>query len=134
VNVNVTLLFARSRYDEVIDAYLTGIERRAATGEAVDTIASVASFFVSRIDAKADEELPDRSPVRGRVAVANAKLTPRGRDGEAGANPVSSGADSRRPSEADADRALGAAGGRGCGGAPGCRTGRGNGSSRTAAC
>jgi transaldolase len=74
VNVNVTLLFARSRYDEVIDAYLTGIERRAATGEAVDTIASVASFFVSRIDAKADEELPDRSPVRGRVAVANAKL------------------------------------------------------------
>jgi transaldolase len=74
VNVNVTLLFARRRYDEVIDAYLTGIERRVATGEPVDTIASVASFFVSRIDAKADEQLPDHSPERGRVAVANAKL------------------------------------------------------------
>jgi transaldolase len=74
VNVNVTLLFARSRYDEVIDAYLTGIERRAAAGDAVDTIASVASFFVSRVDAKADEQLPDHSPLRGRVAVANAKL------------------------------------------------------------
>lgn len=74
VNVNVTLLFARSRYDEVIDAYLTGIERRVAAGEAVDTIASVASFFVSRIDAKADQQLPEHAPVRGRVAVANAKL------------------------------------------------------------
>jgi transaldolase len=74
VNVNVTLLFARSRYDEVIDAYLTGVERRVAAGKTVDTIASVASFFVSRVDAKADEQLPDRSPLRGRVAVANAQL------------------------------------------------------------
>jgi transaldolase len=74
VNVNVTLLFARSRYDQVIDAYLTGLERRVAAGEPVDTIASVASFFVSRVDAKADKELPEGSPLRGRVAVANAKL------------------------------------------------------------
>jgi transaldolase len=74
VNVNVTLLFARSRYDQIIDAYLTGLERRVAAGEPVDTIASVASFFVSRVDAKADKELPEGSPLRGRVAVANAKL------------------------------------------------------------
>ncbi len=74
VNVNITLLFARSRYDQVIDAYLTGLERRAAAGEAVDRIASVASFFVSRVDAKADEQLPNDSSLRGRVAVANAKL------------------------------------------------------------
>jgi transaldolase len=65
VNVNVTLLFARSRYDQVIDAYLTGLERRVAAGEPVDTIASVASFFVSRVDAKADKELPEGSPLRG---------------------------------------------------------------------
>lgn len=74
VNVNVTLLFARSRYDQVIDAYLTGLERRVAASEPVDTIASVASFFVSRVDAKADEQLPEGSSLRGRVAVANAKL------------------------------------------------------------
>jgi transaldolase len=44
VNVNITLLFARSRYDEVIEAYLTGLERRAAAGDSVDTVSSVASF------------------------------------------------------------------------------------------
>jgi transaldolase len=74
VNVNVTLLFARGRYDEVIASYLTGIERRVAAGEPVDKVASVASFFVSRIDTKADEQLPADSPLRGRVAIANAKL------------------------------------------------------------
>ena len=74
VNVNVTLLFARSRYDEVIEAYLTGLERRVAAGDSVDAISSVASFFVSRVDAKADQQLPHDSPLRGRVAVANAKL------------------------------------------------------------
>jgi transaldolase len=74
LNINVTLLFARSRYDDVIEAYVAGLERRAAAGKAVDTIASVASFFVSRVDAKADDQLPEPSPLRGRVAVANAKL------------------------------------------------------------
>lgn len=74
VNVNVTLLFARKRYDEVIESYLSGLERRAAGGNSVDTISSVASFFVSRVDAKADEQLPQASPLRGRVAIANAKL------------------------------------------------------------
>ncbi|HWI03263.1 MAG TPA: transaldolase family protein, partial [Acidimicrobiales bacterium] len=52
VNVNVTLLFSVDRYEQVIDAYLAGLERRLAAGESVDAIASVASFFVSRVDAR----------------------------------------------------------------------------------
>jgi transaldolase len=73
VNVNVTLLFAVERYAEVIEAYLTGLERRAAAGEPLDRVASVASFFVSRVDTKADAELPPDSPLRGQVAIANAR-------------------------------------------------------------
>lgn len=73
VNVNVTLLFSVDRYEQVIDAYLTGLERRLAAGHSVDTIASVASFFVSRVDAKADPALPAGSPLRGQIAVANAR-------------------------------------------------------------
>ena len=72
VNVNVTLLFSVDRYEQVIDAYLAGLERRIHAGEPVGAIASVASFFVSRIDAKADAVLPADSPLRGRVAIANA--------------------------------------------------------------
>jgi transaldolase len=72
VNVNVTLLFSVARYEQVIDAYINGLERRAAAGEPVDAIASVASFFVSRVDAKADALLPAGSNLRGRVAIANA--------------------------------------------------------------
>jgi transaldolase len=60
------------RYEQVIDAYVTGLERRLAAGQPVDTIASVASFFVSRVDAKADAVLPADSDLRGRVAIANA--------------------------------------------------------------
>jgi transaldolase len=72
VNVNVTLLFSVERYDQMIDAYLAGLERRATTGEPVAGIASVASFFVSRVDAEADARLPADSPLRGKVAIANA--------------------------------------------------------------
>ncbi|MGH2742899.1 MAG: transaldolase [Thermoleophilaceae bacterium] len=72
VNVNVTLLFALERYERVIDAYLRGLERRLEAGRPLDGISSVASFFVSRIDAKADRLLPVDSPLRGRIAVANA--------------------------------------------------------------
>jgi transaldolase len=72
VNVNVTLLFAVQRYEEVIEAYLRGLERRVAAGEPVDGIASVASFFVSRVDAKADAVLAADSSLRGQVAIANA--------------------------------------------------------------
>jgi transaldolase len=74
VSVNVTLLFSVERYEEVIEAYLLGLERRVAAGAPIDRIASVASFFVSRVDGKADAELPDDSPVRGRVAIANAQV------------------------------------------------------------
>jgi transaldolase len=73
VNVNVTLLFSVDRYDQVIDAYLAGIERRVGAGLPVDAIASVASFFVSRVDAKADALLPEDSELRGHVAIANAQ-------------------------------------------------------------
>jgi transaldolase len=72
VNVNVTLLFSVARYEEVIDAYLAGLERRVSAGAPVDAIASAASFFVSRVDAKADTMLPIGSDLRGRVAIANA--------------------------------------------------------------
>jgi transaldolase len=73
VNVNVTLLFAIERYERVIDAYLRGLAARAGAGEPLEQIASVASFFVSRIDVKIDAQLPDDSPLRGRVAIANAR-------------------------------------------------------------
>jgi transaldolase len=73
VNVNITLLFSLARYEQVIDAYLAGLERRVAAGQPVDAIASVASFFVSRVDAKADARLPVGSELRGRLAIANAR-------------------------------------------------------------
>ena len=74
VNVNVTLLFAIERYERVIDAFLRGLSARAAEGAPLDAIASVASFFVSRIDTKVDAQLPERSQLRGRVAIANARV------------------------------------------------------------
>ena len=72
VNVNITLLFSLARYEQVIDAYIAGLERRVAAGEPIDAIASVASFFVSRVDAKTDALLPASSRLRGRVGIANA--------------------------------------------------------------
>jgi transaldolase len=72
INVNVTLLFSIARYEQVIDAYMAGLERRVSDGQPVADIASVASFFVSRIDAKVDALLPADSDLRGRVAIANA--------------------------------------------------------------
>ena len=76
VNVNVTLLFAVSRYEEIAEAYLRGLERRVEAGEPVDRAASVASFFVSRVDTKVDEALEGtgHEHLRGKAAVANAKL------------------------------------------------------------
>jgi transaldolase len=74
VNVNVTLLFSVARYEQVIDAYMSGLEHRLAAGKPVDDIASVASFFVSRVDAKTDRLLPTDSGLRGRVAIANARF------------------------------------------------------------
>ncbi len=74
INVNVTLIFSISRHDLVIEAYLKGLERLAATGGDLSSISSVASFFVSRVDTETDSRLPDDSPLRGKTAVANAKL------------------------------------------------------------
>jgi transaldolase len=74
VNVNITLLFSVERYEEVIDAYIRGLAARADAGEPVDQIASVASFFLSRIDTKVDQQLRDDSPLRGRVALASARV------------------------------------------------------------
>jgi len=86
VNVNITLLFSRGAYDSVIDAYMAGLEERVAAGKPIHHISSVASFFVSRvdsetdklIDAKLDGAAPDVAKrlekLKGRVAVANAKL------------------------------------------------------------
>ena len=74
VNVNVTLLFSVERYEQVIEAYLRGLERRAEAGEPLGGISSAASFFVSRVDAKVDPQLGSDSPLRGQVAIANAHL------------------------------------------------------------
>jgi transaldolase len=74
VNVNVTLLFSIERYERVIDAYLRGLLARAREGEAVDQVVSVASFFLSRIDTKADAQLDPSSPARGQVALASARV------------------------------------------------------------
>ena len=74
INVNVTLIFSLDRHDAVIEAYLTGLERLAACGGDLSTIASVASFFVSRVDTETDRRLPEGHPLRGKAAVANAKL------------------------------------------------------------
>jgi transaldolase len=74
VNVNITLIFSLDRYEAVIEAFLSGLERRVERGEPIDHIHSVASFFVSRVDTETDRRLPEDSPLRGRAAVANAKL------------------------------------------------------------
>jgi transaldolase/glucose-6-phosphate isomerase len=74
INVNVTLIFSLARYAEVMDAYLAGLEDRAAKDLPIHNIASVASFFVSRVDSKIDPKLPEDSPLRGKAAIANAKL------------------------------------------------------------
>ena len=74
VNVNATLLFSVARYEDVIEAYIRGLERRLGAGERIDEIRSVASFFVSRVDTKADAVLERDSALRGQVAIANAHL------------------------------------------------------------
>jgi len=81
INVNVTLLFSLQRYGEVIDAFLEGLERRVERRMDVTAIASVASFFVSRVDGKVDPLLDNMavgthrsSSLRGKIAIANAAL------------------------------------------------------------
>jgi transaldolase len=77
INVNVTLLFDVDRYEAVANAYLQGLEARAAEGKALSHVASVASFFVSRVDTLVDAQLegrPEHAALLGTAAVANAKI------------------------------------------------------------
>jgi transaldolase len=74
INTNITLLFDVHVYERFADAYLRGLESRHANGRRLGTVASVASFFVSRVDTKVDQRLPEDSRLRGRVAIANACL------------------------------------------------------------
>ena len=74
ISVNVTLIFSLERYRAVIDAYLAGLELAAAASRDVSSIHSVASFFVSRVDTEVDKRLPADSPLRGKAAIANARL------------------------------------------------------------
>jgi transaldolase / glucose-6-phosphate isomerase len=88
INVNVTLLFAQPVYEEVAAAYIDGVEKFAASGGDVNRIASVASFFISRIDTLVDSEVNGKlktetdsarktklENILGKVAIANGKLT-----------------------------------------------------------
>jgi transaldolase / glucose-6-phosphate isomerase len=80
ININITLLFAVDAYEQVVEAYISGLEELARAGGDISRVGSVASFFVSRIDSAidkrlekiADKQLAER--VRGKVAIANAKL------------------------------------------------------------
>jgi transaldolase/glucose-6-phosphate isomerase len=87
ININITLLFSQQVYEQVAEAYLAGLEQLVAQGGDLDKIASVASFFVSRIDVAVDKLIDEQlrqtndadrrealSGLRGKVAIANAKL------------------------------------------------------------
>src|SRR5689334_1346823 len=82
INVNITLLFSQDVYEQVVDEYLGGLEILIAKGGDPKTVASVASFFVSRIDVAVDKQLDEKikagekklASLRGKVAIANAKL------------------------------------------------------------
>lgn len=85
ININITLLFSQAMYEKVVEAYISGLETLAQK-QSLDTIASVASFFVSRIDSKADAAIAEKlkaaggsertllESLPGKIAIANAKL------------------------------------------------------------
>jgi transaldolase/glucose-6-phosphate isomerase len=88
ININITLLFAQSAYEKVAEAFIAALEARAAKGQPINHIASVASFFVSRIDTLIDGQIDEKlktvtdqnqrallTAIQGKVAIANAKLT-----------------------------------------------------------
>ncbi len=79
INVNVTLIFSLERYKGVIDAFMSGLEDRVKKGKSIESIASVASFFVSRVDSKVDALLSKKAEKEtkylfGKAAIANAKM------------------------------------------------------------
>ncbi|MDX1623631.1 MAG: transaldolase [Gemmatimonadota bacterium] len=114
VNINITLLFSVDRYQEVMDAWFDAMEDRVERGEPVDRVASVASFFVSRVDTKVDdrleallEETEDEEraervlSLKGKIAIANAKIAYEAHEhrfsGERFASLVDAGAHAQRP-------------------------------------
>src|SRR5215467_8913299 len=79
ISVNVTLIFSLERYGEVIDAFFAGLEQAGQAGHDLSSMASVASFFVSRVDTEIDSRLdkigtPEAAELRGKAAIANARL------------------------------------------------------------
>ncbi len=87
ISINATLLFSKKRYQEVFEAYLLGLEARLRRGQPIDNISSVASFFISRVDAMVDKQLDQKmetadnntknqlQSLKGKVAISNAKLS-----------------------------------------------------------
>jgi transaldolase len=73
-SINITLIFSLERYAAVVEAYLRGLERLVAGGGDPSKVASVASFFVSRVDTEADKRLEQHPELQGKLAIANAKL------------------------------------------------------------
>jgi transaldolase/glucose-6-phosphate isomerase len=87
ININVTLLFSQESYNKVAEAFVAGLEKRAAEGNAIDRVASVASFFISRIDSLVDKQIEEKlktaeseeeksllNSLLGKVAIANGKM------------------------------------------------------------
>ena len=74
ISVNVTLIFSLERYDAVMDAFLAGLEQAKANGHDLSRLGSVASFFVSRVDSEVDGRLGQGHELRGKAAIANARL------------------------------------------------------------
>ena len=76
VCINVTLIFSPTVYEQVVDAYISGLEERVKKGKSIKNIASVASFFISRIDTAVDKQLQAKGnkELEGKIAIANAKL------------------------------------------------------------
>ena len=76
INVNVTLIFSLAHYEVVAEAYMTGLEKRALSGGDISRVASVASFFISRVDTAVDNALADMSNtgLQSKIGIANAKV------------------------------------------------------------
>ncbi len=79
ININITLIFSLAQYERVAEAYISGLEKRLANGYDVKQVASVASFFVSRVDTKVDQLLdeyktPEAESLKGKIGIANARM------------------------------------------------------------
>ena len=78
-NINITLMFSLNQYEQVAKAFLAGLEQRVAMFHELNSVVSVASFFVSRVDTKVDTlldklNMPEASALKGKIAIANAKI------------------------------------------------------------